>query len=160
VTGVQTCALPIWVTVAQWLLNTASAFFAGLTGVGLFAVAAAGAAALATGIYAAKYAYDKLNKSVESGVGIGSAASAMNPMKGGKTQTQTTTSGTSTAKGGTSTNVVESRGVQNFNIDINKLVENINIQATTIKEGAGQMKEAVAQALIEAVNDFQLMATK
>jgi tape measure domain-containing protein len=69
-------------------------------------------------------------------------------------------SSTSTAKGGTSTNVVESRGVQNFNIDINKLVENINIQATTIKEGAGQMKEAVAQALIEAVNDFQLMATK
>jgi tape measure domain-containing protein len=64
------------------------------------------------------------------------------------------------AKGGTGTNVVESRGVQNFNIDINKLVENINIQAASVKEGASQVKEQVAQALIEAVNDFQLMATK
>jgi len=146
------------VTVAQWLLNSATAFFAGLTGVGLFAVAAAGAAALAVGIYAAKSAQDSLNNSMAGQAGA--AAKALDPMKGGKTQTQTTSSGTTTAKGGTSTNVVESRGVQNFNIDINKLVENINIQATTIKEGASQMKEAVAQALIEAVNDFQLMATK
>jgi tape measure domain-containing protein len=147
------------VTVAQWLLNTASAFFAGLTGVGLFAVAAAGAAALATGVMAAKYAYDKLNKSAESGVGIGGPASAMNPMKAAGAGAPTSAKSPK-AKGGTGTNVVESRGVQNFNIDINKLVENINIQATTIKEGASQMKEAVAQALIEAVNDFQLMATK
>jgi tape measure domain-containing protein len=145
------------VTVAQWLLNTASAFFAGLTGVGLFAVAAAGAAALAVGIYAAKSAQDSLNNSMKGQPGA--AQKAINPMTGAKAPTQTTTSST-TAKGGTSTNVVESRGVQNFNIDINKLVENINIQATTIKEGASQMKEAVAQALIEAVNDFQLMATK
>jgi tape measure domain-containing protein len=147
------------VTVAQWLLNTASAFFAGLTGVGLFAVAAAGAAALATGVMAAKYAYDKLNKSAESGVGA--ANKALNPMAGGNTANAAKTSATAPkAKGGTSTSVVESRGVQNFNIDINKLVENINIQATTIKEGAGQIKEQVAQALIEAVNDFQILATK
>jgi hypothetical protein len=145
------------VTVAQWLLNTASAFFAGLTGVGLFAVAAAGAAALAVGIYAAKSAQDSLNNSMAAQPGA--AQKAINPMTGVKPPTQTATPST-TAKGGTSTNVVESRGVQNFNIDINKLVENINIQATTIKEGASQMKEYIAQALIEAVNDFQLMATK
>jgi tape measure domain-containing protein len=145
------------VTVAQWLLNTASAFFAGLSGVGLFAVAAAGAAALAVGIYAAKSAQDSLNNSMSKQ--MGAAAKAVNPMAPTKTQTQTA-SKTTTAKGGTSTNVVESRGVQNFNIDINKLVENINIQAASVKEGASQIKEQVAQALIEAVNDFQLMATK
>jgi len=146
------------VTVAQWLLNTATAFFAGLSGVGLFAVAAAGVAALAVGIYAAKSAQDSLNKSVESGVGAGSATKAMNPMKAvgaGAPQPTSTTK----AKGGTSTNVVESRGVQNFNIQI-KEFGSVTLNTTNIKEGANQIKEQVAQALIEAVNDFQLMATK
>lgn len=146
------------VTVAQWLLNTASAFFAGLTGVGLFAVAAAGAAALATGVMAAKYAYDKLNKSAESGVGA--ANKALNPMAGGNTANAAKTSATAPkAKGGTSTSVVESRGVQNFNISI-KEFGNIVLNTTNIKEGATQIKETITQALIEAVNDFSLMATK
>jgi hypothetical protein len=52
-------------TVAQWLLNSATAFFAGLTGVGVFLVAAGAAAALAVGIYAAKSAQDSLNNSME-----------------------------------------------------------------------------------------------
>jgi hypothetical protein len=146
------------VTVAQWLLNTATAFFAGLSGVGLFAVAAAGVAALAVGIYAAKSAQDSLNKSVESGVGAGSATKAMNPMKAGGAGAPPPTS-TTKAKGGTSTNVVESRGVQNFNIQI-KEFGSVTLNTTNIKEGANQIKEQVAQALIEAVNDFQLMATK
>jgi hypothetical protein len=64
------------------------------------------------------------------------------------------------AKGGTGLNILESRGVQNFNISIDKLVEMIKVETTQIKEGAGEIKEIVAQALIEAVNDFQLMATK
>jgi len=146
------------VTVAQWLLNTASAFFAGLTGVGLFAVAAAGAAALATGVMAAKYAYDKLNKSAESGVGA--ANKALNPMAGGNTANAAKTSATAPkAKGGTSTSVVESRGVQNFNISIQEF-GNIVLNTTNIKEGATQIKETITQALIEAVNDFQIMATK
>jgi tape measure domain-containing protein len=146
------------VTVAQWLLNTATAFFAGLSGVGLFAVAAAGVAALATGIYAAKYAYDKLNKSVESGVGVGSAASAMNPMKAAGAGAPTSATSPK-AKGGTGTNIVESRGVQNFNISIKEFGA-VTLNTTNIKEGANQIKEQVAQALIEAVNDFSLMATK
>jgi hypothetical protein len=146
------------VTVAQWLLNTATAFFAGLTGVGLFAVAAAGAAALATGVMAAKYAYDKLNKSAESGVGA--ANKALNPMAGGNTANAAKTSATAPkAKGGTSTSVVESRGVQNFNISIQEF-GNIVLNTTNIKEGATQIKETITQALIEAVNDFSLMATK
>jgi tape measure domain-containing protein len=64
-----------------------------------------------------------------------------------------------TAKGGTGTNIVESRGVQNFNISIKEFGA-VTLNTTNIKEGANQIKEQVAQALIEAVNDFQLMATK
>ena len=63
------------------------------------------------------------------------------------------------AKGGTGTNVVESRGVQNFNISI-KEFGSVVLNTTNIKEGANQIKEVIAQALIEAVNVFQLMATK
>jgi tape measure domain-containing protein len=64
-----------------------------------------------------------------------------------------------TAKGGTGTNIVESRGVQNFNISIKEFGA-VTLNTTNIKEGANQIKEQVAQALIEAVNDFSLMATK
>jgi len=67
---------------------------------------------------------------------------------------------TKETKGGTGLNILESRGVQNFNISIDKLVEMIKVETTQIKEGAGEIKEIVAQALIEAVNDFSLMATK
>ena len=65
-----------------------------------------------------------------------------------------------TSKAGTSTTAVESRGVQNFNISINKLVEQITLKATTIKEGKNEIKDAVAEALLAAVNDFTLLATK
>jgi len=67
---------------------------------------------------------------------------------------------TPSAKGGTSTSAVESKGVQNFNINIQKLVENLTLQTTNLKESGAAIKEEVAKALIEAVNDFQLMATK
>jgi tape measure domain-containing protein len=143
-------------TVAQWLLNSATAFFAGLTGVGVFLVAAGAAAALAVGIYAAKSAQDKLNKSMSDQPSATSAVSPLNKQIAGKpTQTNSTTS-----KAGTSTTAVESRGVQNFNISINKLVEQITLTATTIKEGKNEIKDAVAEALLAAVNDFQLLATK
>jgi len=113
---------------------------------------------LATGVMAAKYAYDKLNKSAESGVGA--ANKALNPMAGGNTANAAKTSATAPkAKGGTSTSVVESRGVQNFNISIQEF-GNIVLNTTNIKEGATQIKETITQALIEAVNDFQIMATK
>jgi tape measure domain-containing protein len=146
------------VTVAQWLLNTATAFFAGLSGVGLFFVAAGAAAALAVGIYAANAAQEKLNKSTAKGAAIGGPASAVNPMKGAGVGAPTSPTSPK-AKGGTGTNIVESRGVQNFNISI-KEFGSVVLNTTNIKEGATQIKEQVAQALIEAVNDFQLMATK
>jgi hypothetical protein len=50
--------------------------------------------------------------------------------------------------------------MQNFNISINKLVEQITLTATTIKEGKNEIKDAVAEALLAAVNDFTLLATK
>ena len=143
-------------TAAQWALNTATAFFEGLTGVGMFAVAAAGAAALAVGIYAAKEAQDGLNASIKN-----QPSAALNPMatKMPKIPAATQTK-SSTSKSGTSTTAVESKGVTNFNINIQKLVEQITMNTTNMKESANEIKQAVAQALIEAVNDFQLMATK
>ena len=142
---------------AQWALNTATAFFAGLTGVGLFAVAAAGAAALAVGIYAASEAQKALNSEIKSQP-TASGAIGSNPLAP-KAQSVSATN-TTQAKGGTSTSIVESKGVQNFNIDIKALVEQLTVQTTNIKEGANEIKSMVSQALIEAVNDFQLMATK
>jgi tape measure domain-containing protein len=161
------------VTVAQWLLNTATAFFAGLTGVGLFLVAAGAAAALAVGIYAANEAQEKLNKTTADGAktkfegwpGMDETSKEFNfttakfPKKDNKNAMGGAADSTTKAKGGTSTNVVESRGVQNFNIQI-KEFGSVTLNTTNIKEGANQIKEQVAQALIEAVNDFSLMATK
>lgn len=144
-------------TAAQWALNTATAFFEGLTGVGLFAVAAAGAAALAVGIYAASEAQKSLNSELSKQP---TASSAINPLQAkglNKTATSTTTS---TSKGGTPTSAVESKGVQNFNISINKLIENLEFKTTNIKESGETLKSEVAKALLEAVNDFQLLATK
>jgi tape measure domain-containing protein len=47
---------------------------------------------------------------------------------------------------------------QAINININKLVEELNIQTTNLTEGAGRMKELVSKALLEAVNDINLIA--
>jgi tape measure domain-containing protein len=161
------------VTVAQWLLNTATAFFAGLSGVGLFLVAAGAAAALAVGIYAANAAQEKLNKTTADGAktkfegwpGMGDTSKEFNfatakfPKKGNQAAAMAgAPTAAPKAKGGTGTNVVESRGVQNFNISIKEFGA-VTLNTTNIKEGANQIKEQVAQALIEAVNDFQLMAT-
>jgi tape measure domain-containing protein len=98
--------------------------------------------------------------------GFEAVKNQMQLLKTPVTTTQTAAKGmgaasteTAKAKGGTSTSVVESRGVQNFNISI-KEFGNIVLNTTNIKEGATQIKETITQALIEAVNDFQLMATK
>jgi tape measure domain-containing protein len=50
------------VAAAQWVLNSATAFFVSLAPGGVLLVAAAGATALAVGIYAASNAQDELNK--------------------------------------------------------------------------------------------------
>ena len=144
----------ILATIAQWALNTATAVFDALSM--NWVALAAGAVALTAGIYMAATAQDSLNKSLAEQPSATSAVSPLNKQIAGKpTQTNSTTS-----KAGTSTTAVESRGVQNFNISINKLVEQITLTATTIKEGKNEIKDAVAEALLAAVNDFQLLATK
>jgi len=139
-------------TAAQWALNTAMAFAAGLTGVGWIGIAAAGAAALAVGLYAASSAQDALNSSI-------AAQQAVSPLAG-KAVTNSASSPTSRKTGGTSIEAVEARKTTNFNIDIGALIENFTISTTNIKESSSAVKAQVTQALIEAVNDFQLIAVK
>lgn len=45
-----------------------------------------------------------------------------------------------------------------INIQIGKLIEQFKIQTTNINEGAGQVKEKIAQALLSAINDSQIVA--
>ena len=146
----------ILATIAQWALNTATAVFDALSG--NWVALAAGAVALAAGIYMAANAQESLNSELSKKTTA--TAKALDPMGKGKGFNAGKTDSTSPkAKGGTGTNVVESRGVQNFNISIKEFGA-VTLNTTNIKEGANQIKEQVAQALIEAVNDFQLMATK
>lgn len=48
--------------------------------------------------------------------------------------------------------------VTTINISIGKLIEEFKIQTTTVGEGAGKVREMVAQALLSAVNDSQITA--
>lgn len=142
-------------TAAQWALNTAMAFAAGLTGVGWIGIAAAGAAALAVGLYAAKNAQQALNNTMAG------AKATISPMSGMAKQTgQVSSKKSSTKSSGTSINAVEARKSTNFNIDIGSLVENFTISTTNIKESTTAIKAKVTQSFIEAVNDFQILATK
>ena len=140
-------------TAAQWALNTAMAFAAGLTGVGWIAVAAAGAAALAVGLYAANNAQAALNNTMAG------AQAQISPMSI-KPTGQTSSKIANTKKSGTSIDAVEARRSTNFNIDMGSLIENFTISTTNIKESATAIKAKVTQSMIEAVNDFQLMAVK
>lgn len=47
---------------------------------------------------------------------------------------------------------------QSLIINITKLVESLNINTTNVKESASQLKEMVSKALLEAVNDVNLIA--
>jgi tape measure domain-containing protein len=48
--------------------------------------------------------------------------------------------------------------VTTINVSIGKLIEEFKIQTTNIGEGAGKVREMVAQALLSAVNDSQITA--
>ena len=77
------------------------------------------------------------------GTGIGGGAAA---------------SGSKGAKSlGTGTEVTGARP-QAINININELVHELNIQTNNMIVGAGRMKELVSKALLEAVNDINLIA--
>lgn len=55
-------------------------------------------------------------------------------------------------KGATGTKAVT------INIQIGKLIEQFKVQTTNMAEGSGQIKEKVAQALLGAINDSQIVA--
>jgi tape measure domain-containing protein len=46
---------------------------------------------------------------------------------------------------------------QNLNINIEKLVETLEIKASSVTEGAAKIKEMVTQALLESVNDLNMI---
>lgn len=143
-------------TAAQWALNTAMAFAAGLTGVGWIGIAAAGAAALAVGLYAANSAQESLNKSMANGV----TPVKVNPMGAASNQISSNVSTGKTKAAGTDVSGVEARGHQNFNISIDSLIETLNISTTNLRDSSAKIKAEVTKALIESVNDWQLLATK
>ena len=160
-------------TVAQWGLNAATALFDALTG-NVWALALAGVTAAAVGVWMYKNKQESLNeelqktKDLQKGIlpeglkanrsqysmfGQDKSTDLINPLKPPTTPPKK-------PKGGTDTSAVQSRGVQNFNISIKALVETLQFTTNNMKESSAVLKEEVAKALIEAVNDFQLMATK
>jgi tape measure domain-containing protein len=161
-------------TIAQWSLNAATAVFDALTG-NVWALALAGVTAAAVGVWMYKNKQEGLNEELQktkdlqkeiipeslkanrsqySMFGQDKSSDLLNPTK------TTNPINPKKPKGGTETSAVQSKGVQNFNISINKLVEKLEVSTTTIKEGGAAIKDEVAKALLEAVNDFQLLATK
>jgi hypothetical protein len=58
--------------------------------------------------------------------------------------------------GATSIATAGGKSTRNLSISINKLVENITISVTNMREGAEQIKAQVAEALLTAVNDVNL----
>jgi tape measure domain-containing protein len=86
-------------------------------------------------------AYLKTLEGGGAGIGGGAAASGS---KGAKSL-------------GTGTEVTGARP-QAINININELVHELNIQTTNLTEGVGRMKELVSKALLETVNDINLIA--
>jgi hypothetical protein len=45
-----------------------------------------------------------------------------------------------------------------INISIGKLIETFKVQTTNMGEGAGKIKEKVAETLLGAINDSQIVA--
>ena len=46
----------------------------------------------------------------------------------------------------------------NINIQIGSLVKDLQIKTTNIQQGAGELRAMIAEALLDAVNDSQIMA--
>jgi len=67
-------------------------------------------------------------------------------------------SGTPTKKSTTSVDGIKSGRPTHINIDIGKLIENMNITATDVEDLTGKIKDQVAQALFSAVNNVNNIA--
>lgn len=66
--------------------------------------------------------------------------------------------GTPTKKSSTSVDGIKSGRPTHINIDIGKLIENMNITATDVEDLTGKIKDQVAQALFSAVNNVNNIA--
>ena len=67
---------------------------------------------------------------------------------------------TKTVGAGKSASSVTGQKVYTINIKIDNLVKDFKVSTTNITEGAGKVKELVAQALLSAVNDSQIIAER
>lgn len=76
---------------------------------------------------------------------------ATTPGKGGTTKTQPTPAASQT-KGATGQKAVT------INVTIGNLVKDLKVETKNIYEGAGKVRELVAQALVSATNDSQIIA--
>lgn len=71
--------------------------------------------------------------------------------------TEKKSGGTASSKLGTSAEISGAKP-QSIVINITKLVEQLTLQTTNLTEGASKIKEEVAKALLEAVNDVNILA--
>jgi tape measure domain-containing protein len=95
---------------------------------------------------------------LEASKQLGGVAQLLNPKKDiPVTGAGGVDGGKGTKSLGTGTEVTGQRP-QAINININELVHELNIQTNNMIEGAGRMKELVSKALLEAVNDINLIA--
>ncbi len=76
----------------------------------------------------------------------------------GDTSEGGTTGGGKSGKGGMGSSGSVSAKPQNLYINITKLVENINIKSETVNASAQTIKDEVSKALLEAVNDANMMS--
>lgn len=91
------------------------------------------------------FASDSLDGGIAGAVGAGGSIDELGA-KGGS------------GKGLGSGTEVSGARPQSINITINKLVETLEIKTQNISEGYGKVKEQVAQALLESVNDLNMIA--
>ena len=78
----------------------------------------------------------------------------------GKFASTSSNTPTSKAGAGKSASSVTGQKVYTINIKIDNLVKDFKVSTTNITEGAGKVKELVAQALLSAVNDSQIIADR
>lgn len=90
---------------------------------------------------------------------LGGRNLALSEMAGGK-KSGGNASSQSAAKSGSVGSSTEISGAkpQSITINITKLVEQLTLQTTNLTEGASKIKEEVAKALLEAVNDVNILA--
>ncbi len=95
--------------------------------------------------------------------GILSIAQEALDRKNGITPTGTTPTGTtptadaSTSLGATTSSATTKKAT-NINIDINKLVENLNFKTTNLQESTSQIEESVTMALLKVLNNANSLA--